>query len=489
MTRIISVVGSVDSTVVNASITAAPGSAGTALAYTNQSSAVTLVNTSASAGFEYKVNTGSWVFVGRGAGMSIAIDLSRDKLYFRQTSNDVTNTTVELSIDAVPNIYATVENANVFAPVASSTTAELIFPNGQKTPVARAVNPYAFQKARKAYANVKMGVANMRVAVICDSTGVGRGAVTDNSYTGARPYCPAEQLAKYLTKLGITANCNSFFGTGVFAANSAQYNAYDSRVSWTGYAPTGAYCMGGNMLLATSAGSFTFQPAAGVNLTDYEVYYVDFGANTSIDIGGAGTVTVPNTNSGTLKKTTITAAASNNPFHANWLTGNSYIAGVIGTNSAVPEVTIVNMCGSGWGATTSPGWASSFAAYSPITSLKLFAPDLTIVRALINDAPNDPVLFKTNMRVLIDAALISGDVMLEISPFTGASVTAGQIAIRKALYELQLEYNCSLNDNTMRWADEATMESLGFFNADKTHMFRVGLSDLATSSLNMILSM
>lgn len=84
------------------------------MAYANASLSALLVNTSQTAGFEYKINSGSWLFVGRGTGARISINFSSDKLYLRQTSGDLSTTTVEITADSLPNVSA-VEGSAAFS--------------------------------------------------------------------------------------------------------------------------------------------------------------------------------------------------------------------------------------------------------------------------------------------------------------------------------------------------------------------------------------
>lgn len=469
MTTTAQINGGIETTAQTVSVTAAPGSAGTVFAYTAETSAVTIVNTSIAQDSDvaYSVNGGTWNKLGPNEGARLEINLVSDKLYLRRIGAN--NGTVECSMEGEPTLNVGAKRV----PISESSVA---------------INPLNFTRARKALANVKMGIGNMRLALVGDSTVAGRGAVTADSYAGARPYTQAEQLAKYLTNVGIRANCNSFFGNGVFGSTSAIYNAYDTRVSWTGFNTSGSYTMAGQMLESNGAASFLFQPAAGVNLTDYEFYYLDNGAGISIDVGGAGTVTVPTTPTSAIRKTTFTAAASNGAFRAQWVSGNARIGGVICTNSALPEVTVVSMGAAGWGMNTTPGWAST----STRASLSLFAPDLTIIRLGYNDwvGSFNVNTFITNLNNFVTTAQATGDVILEISPYaglTGTATMATMNSLREAARSVAAARGCGFNDHTQRWADAATMRDLGYFNPDEVHIYRTGLSDLATSTFNALM--
>lgn len=119
MTKIVPIQGSADTTVVKTSIVASPSSAGAILPYNNISSSAVIFNTSATAGFEYKVNDGAWNFVGRNGGANITINFYFDTLYLRQTANDTSATTAEISIDSDPLVtIGTIQTDTAASPAA-----------------------------------------------------------------------------------------------------------------------------------------------------------------------------------------------------------------------------------------------------------------------------------------------------------------------------------------------------------------------------------
>jgi len=102
MTNIVNITGTSTTTTIKATITAAAGSAGTALAYTAKSSRMVLTNTSATADFEYKIGSGAWRYVGRNGGAVETINFTVDALLLRKTANDSSLCTAEICVDSVP---------------------------------------------------------------------------------------------------------------------------------------------------------------------------------------------------------------------------------------------------------------------------------------------------------------------------------------------------------------------------------------------------
>jgi hypothetical protein len=366
-------------------------------------------------------------------------------------------------------------------------------------PASRAVVASQYPHARKALANVRSGTSNMKVAMIGDSTMLGRAASTTNSYSGARPYNQPAQLAKYLTAAGVTANNNSIFGSGTVFTNLANITAYDSRFtgSGSGLSTTGAYCMGANVFQQNAASTLTFTPTS--SLTNYVVYYIDQSGVFTIDIGGSGTVTVTGGGTGSMLSATISAAASTSPLNINWSSGTAYPFGMLGWNSAVPEVSVVTM---GWAGGGVQNWSntnpSNPASHNALASLTLFAPDLTIIRAGINDwitATNTNIgNFITQLTAVVTTAQASGDVLLEISPYgsttSATPATQAQMnAIVAAIYQVADANQCSVNNNVTRWGSATAMNALGYYDTDVLHYTKIGYADLAKSTFDYIMSM
>lgn len=370
-------------------------------------------------------------------------------------------------------------------------------PSGPNSPVLRAARPSNYPHARKALANVRNGNGNCKIAMIGDSTMLGRAAATSGSYTGARPYNQPAQLCKILTAAGLTANNNSLFGSGTVLSNLAAIEAYDTRLSGSGsgLSTTGSFCMGANSFTGSSAFTLSFTPTTA--LTNYEVYYVDSGTGSfGIQIGSGSTTTVTSAGSGNQLKATISAAASTSPLNISWISGTVYVFGFRGWNSAVSECSVVTMGWAGGGVTN---WSlNTPATRCPISSLELFAPDLTVIRAGINDwvtSTSTPAsTFVTDLTAVVAAAQVSGDVLIETSPYgsltSATPATQAQMnALVQAMEQVSAATGCDFNNNAIRWGSEAFMNTLGYYDTDQLHYVGLGYADIAKSTADYILSM
>lgn len=376
---------------------------------------------------------------------------------------------------------------------ASSNVTGQLLPNGLVAPVAALPSAAQYKKARKALANVKAGLGNMKLLVIGDSTSVGFGAATASSYTGAKALCTPTQLAKYLTASGITAKANSFFGCNAFYFTSPTVaGLYDPKISGTaGWSNYGSSSLGGGAFHATAAATLTYTPTE--NTTTFDVYYWDSVGTFSLDIGGAGTTNIVGGGTLLVKKATITAAAGLSALNIIWVSGSCFIHGVVSYNSAVPEISVMNAAWSGskvadWNSAASP-------AFNLIAGITLLAPDLTIIRAGINDwnAATSPAAFITDLTNVVATAQLSGDVIIETSPYgalTGSpsAALATQQAMIDAMQSVALAKHCAFNNNAVRWGSQVEMNAAGYYS-DLTHYSGIGYSDLATSTLKYMLAL
>jgi hypothetical protein len=134
MPKIITLSDSVETLILSQDVTALPGSAGTAIASSAASSAVTIANTSPSAQVEYKLNAGTWIRLNRSAGIAITANLASDVIYLRRATYDGGLASVECSIDgAVASLGG--GGTTAVATAVTSTSTLLASTLGQIVPV------------------------------------------------------------------------------------------------------------------------------------------------------------------------------------------------------------------------------------------------------------------------------------------------------------------------------------------------------------------
>jgi hypothetical protein len=106
MAKKITLSAEVETTPLSVTVTAAPGSAGSAVAYSSASSSVTLTNVSGACDMQYKVDNGAWVEIERYQGVVLPINLAASTLYLRRVTLDGGLCNADLVIDGVPVLAA-----------------------------------------------------------------------------------------------------------------------------------------------------------------------------------------------------------------------------------------------------------------------------------------------------------------------------------------------------------------------------------------------
>lgn len=102
MPRKVNIDATIETTPLTVAVTAAPGGAGTAVAYNTASSRVILTNTSVSAAVQYKVGSGAWNELEQHQGAHIDIDMSATSLYLRRAALDGGLAEARLVVEGVP---------------------------------------------------------------------------------------------------------------------------------------------------------------------------------------------------------------------------------------------------------------------------------------------------------------------------------------------------------------------------------------------------
>lgn len=106
MAKTISISAEVDTTAVNVAVTAAPGSAGIAVAYALASSSVMIANTSLGATVQYKVGSGAWLEIPVYSAVPVEVNLSYEPIMLRRARFDGGECSVRIEVDSVPRIRA-----------------------------------------------------------------------------------------------------------------------------------------------------------------------------------------------------------------------------------------------------------------------------------------------------------------------------------------------------------------------------------------------
>lgn len=340
--------------------------------------------------------------------------------------------------------------------------------------------------SRRKLASSLTGSSRFRIAYVGDSTTMG---VSSSTLTFAQT--KSSVFAGRLNALGIPTRTDNaltvqqlIYKTGGNCANDSRLTFGAGAAVATALQASVAYTL---VSLTSSTGTITFAPTGTV--TSFDIWYYGASAGTfswQIDGGSATTITVPF--NGVMNKTTVTAAAGVHTLTLTWLSGSILIGMIEAYNTAVNDVTVMNMGIS--------GIASPAAIALPGTNFGQLgmwvdmAADLYILNLGINDSYDDLALSvsQANIQTLItNLQSVGADVILEVpemcstssgwlSPSNGG--VARQQALGAMLYGLSASNNVPLLDISGRLGQFAVANALGFMGSDGIHPSVTGYSDI-----------
>lgn len=285
----------------------------------------------------------------------------------------------------------------------------------------------------------RSGQRNARILCLGDSTTAGFGANASSAVTNDRANSYPTHLANVIAGKGYPANWCSWIGNG----NTPQFSTYDYRITFgTGWGLSNqdtpqsvGYTVGGFALrTGTVVGQTKLNFDTTTAVDTVEIYTMMRAPGTSSnqpafvvsvdDIDTTSIVVAYDTsNPGGLMKTTISVPRGRRKIsiRASGTTDNIYCIGMVGYDSAVKEVTVLN---GGWGGSKATDWNSLQArAWSPLQAIPVINPDLCILNLGINDSisnhplnglpPTQGDAYMRDMQAIIDAVRSSGsDIML-----------------------------------------------------------------------------
>lgn len=322
----------------------------------------------------------------------------------------------------------------------------------------------------------------MRILCVGDSTTAGIYSDVYGSATGSTnqggPNSYPSQLAKRLTAMGLPAD----YGFALPGHSGNDDSRWTIGAGWS-YVGKGNGMGNNSYIWGTAAGTMTLNPAYAAD-TYVIYYYADNGTGSfTVQATGGASTTITSKATAGIYTATITAASASasNVVTFTWVSGTAFVAGVEFVNSA--NGNRVRVLNGGVGGSTSADWATSGAAGS-VAGIKAIAPDLTIISLGINDSWQTPApaasTVMSNVQAVINAAAVSGDVMLmsafprnASSPMDGYN--AAYLASGKPYVDIQ-----------RRWMYSA--QSMGLMTSDNIHPNAVGYGDIATAVANALLS-
>jgi len=337
-------------------------------------------------------------------------------------------------------------------------------------------DPSILPVSRAAMEKVRANTGRLRIGWIGDSTMNGEGAGTggSNNTTAAIQASIPTDVAKQLVSSGITTTYDSVFGDGTLG------NLGNSQLTYgAGWAVASPPSLGGQMLsnATTTATALAFTPAS--QITTCDVYYVDVAATDTftIDLSGAGTITT--TTGGTLAilKKTISAASGSYTLNVKLTAVGTrfWINGIDCYNTTTRQISMWNF---GIVGATTGNFTTTGSAWSSLTALGLYAPDLTVIDLGINDetASESYATFYSTMQTIITQAKISGDVILVMHHDVNGHTAAQEAVTLSALQALSVANNIPLVSFYQRMGTWAVSNANGE-QFDALHCNAVGYND------------
>lgn len=260
------------------------------------------------------------------------------------------------------------------------------------------------------------GTGNARLLFVGNSITAGSGATGDTTGTyqknNAAAFSYPTKLAEKLNASALPASWNSFIG-GQFEAD---WHAHDNRIDMGGWTDYSLGSIGANVLaaLGETGVKFSFTPSSAFDTVEVlGIYNGEWGIYVYADEQpSAASVTMYN--SQRFGDATICSPIDLGEGYStisveHWANAG-LISGLIASNSQRPEVLVMR---AGWFGATIGNLTGA-----TLGGIQALRPDMTVIAMTVNDpgtgiAPED---FKTEYQKVIDAAKISGDVMLMIEP-------------------------------------------------------------------------
>lgn len=389
--------------------------------------------------------------------------------------------------DVAGNLFAGISNKDAWSFVVSGGGG-IAAPAGYYNFATNSFPTYA-----PAGAAVKAGTGHGRIAIVSGSIGASAGAGGGLWAAGAASLSWPYKMADLMATAGIAVSKKSFFSDHNISFSGGGWPAFDSRLSiGSGWSvpyetlPSFGGCLIGAGALAGGFNHF----APGSAWDTFELYDICNGAGFGpLAYGISETPAIASldqTLSQRLRKTTGSVTRAVQDFI--WWGGGelTFMSGLILRDSTVKAMDIVNASAGSWGTIK---WTSNTpAAWDPMYGLAAIAPDLTIFAQTANDAGSlhtgdiTTSQYKTNLNAEIDAAKLSGDVLLVSEhKFDPSSVDyTTQQAIRDAMREVSDARSIPMIDLWEILGDYTTRNGAGKM-ADYIHQTALGNDDYAAA--------
>jgi lysophospholipase L1-like esterase len=357
--------------------------------------------------------------------------------------------------------------------------------------------PYQMRKVRKALANVRAGLANMRIACCGDSTtaGVRSNGSTDWVGNKAISYPTLLGAALHAMDSRLVANLGSVTSDNGTLGHGGTIPSYDPRVVSGANYTAGTLPAPGGVMITNIAGSlgaaaaetFTLTPSDSFDSVDVYWYRSPSVGTFTIDCGAGVLATCAAGTSGVQKTTVSKAAASGVVNIIRTVLGSVLIIGIDTYLSTQKAVQIYNMGFSG-GKTTD--WAANTQPYDVLKVLPLYTPDLILLQLGLNNAKLGTTSTYSDMVTTIQSMQVYADVAVLLPTPTAVSYTsaASQALVAGDVTAAALATGVPLLNIRNRWGDWVAANGSGYMSTDTIHPQQLGYQDEVEMLASFLLS-
>lgn len=348
--------------------------------------------------------------------------------------------------------------------------ADLNAVGGQNAFSVRNFDPKNYPYIRRAFANYRSGISNVKIAICGDSTTFGAGA-GGATWTNATTKGICAQLAAILNARGLVAQSENWFGDGNTVGNANLATANPRLAlsgSWSRW--TGGTEGPGGLPLIDNGGNSSLAFTPNMQTDTVVVYYIKgIGNGTfTVDANGGVATNIDSNASTNIASVIVSTTLGNNTWNIKRVSGACYILGMRSYNSNVSAIEIWNMGRSGGRAQE---WAANSTPYAPLNALtsNILKPDLAVINLGINNWEATQVggsqsLFATNMTTIATTYRAAGmDVLFALPHWTNGVANAGlQTAYRNLAVAVAQSLGLAWIDFSYLDASYTTSSALGF---------------------------